>query len=109
MNINPGDLDKKIQIIEKVNVPGTSGFPISSTEQIIRQPWAAFKRTTGKEKIQSGTEMSSTEARFIIRASSTEITTKMIIRYDGNDYEIKYINEYNDSKEYIEIWTELVV
>lgn len=107
MNINPGKLDKRIEIIEKIRKRGKNGFQENS-EKVIRKPWASFRRTTGKEKLEAGKEMDVVEVRFVIRAS-TDLTTDMAIRYDGNLYDIKFINNYNDSNEYIEIWATLEV
>jgi hypothetical protein len=42
--------------------------------------------------------------RFLIRWSDTMLTRKMVVRYNGADYNIEYINGYGDSMEYVELW-----
>ena len=105
MNMNPGDFDKKIEILLKSTIRKNA---ISKEEyKCIRKPYAAFKRTTGKEKLQAGTEMAVVEARFIVRASPVKLTNKMVIRYKESLWDIQYVNDYGDDGQYVEIWARL--
>lgn len=108
MYVNPGELDKKIQIIRKV--PGgknSNGFSLPETEEIVRECYAKVTNTSGSEIIKANSEFSEAKKRFLIRYSSKEINTDMVVRYHGKDHDIKYINPYGDDKEYLEIWTEI--
>ena len=108
MYVNPGELKKKIQIIQKV--PGgtnSNGFPLPETEELIRSCDAKVTNTSGSEIIRANSKFSQAKKRFFVRCSEKEINTDMIVRYLGNDYDIKYINPYEDNKEYLEIWTEI--
>lgn len=110
MTVNPGKLDKKISIFKTVSgVDEDTGFDTGSTEKIIREPWASFSRTSGTEQIKSGKEMTDVKCRFLIRHSKTDLDNTMLIRYRGDVYNILYINDYEDSHEYDEIWCEKVV
>lgn len=108
MYVNPGELDKQIQIIQMVS-EGTDkdGFPLPLEEKVIRKCWAKVSNTSGTEIIKVNSEFSEAKKRFLIRYTETEINTDMFVRYNGKDHDIKYVNPYGDSKEYMEIWTDL--
>ncbi len=103
MNINPGEFKKKIDIIEIVNDQDKDGFPIQ-TNRVVHSCWAKFSRTSGTELVRANADFSEVAARFLIRFTKKEINTKMYVRYAGKLYDILYINNYEDSDEYIEIW-----
>lgn len=107
MDVNPGELDQKIQIVEVETKKNRNGFPIISKEKIVRSCYAKRTTTSGTEAQKSGTEFSETKQRFLIRYSSKEINTDMYVKYKGKLYNIKYINDYS-GKKYQEIWTELM-
>ena len=107
MNINPGELDKKVQIIKKKEEINENGFPVL-TDKVVRSCFARYTVTSGNEIIKAGTEFSKAKARFLVRYSQIPVDTDMIIRYAGGDYNIEYVNPYGDSREYIEIWASLM-
>lgn len=106
MNINPGEFNKKIQIIKKEELQNENGFPVS-TDKIVRTCYAKYSNTSGTEIMKAGTEFSSAKMRFLVRYSSAKIDTDMFVRYAGKNYNIEYINPYGDNREYLEIWTSL--
>lgn len=106
MNVNPGELNKKIQIIKKVETQNENGFPISE-DKFIRSCYAKYSNTSGTEILKAGTEFSSAKMRFLVRYSPVELDTDMFVRYAGKEYNIEYINPYGDNREYLEIWTSL--
>lgn len=107
MNINPGELNKKIQIIKILEKQDESGF-LNLTEEVVRICYARYSSTSGSEILKAGSEFSSAKVRFLVRYSPEEISTDMVVRYAGKDYNIEYINPYGDSREYLEIWTSLM-
>lgn len=108
MYVNPGELNKKIQIVKITSADtNKNGFPLSSTEKIIRNCFAKVSNTSGSEIIKANSEFAEAKKRFLIRYTDMEINTDMIVRYNGKDYDIRYINPYGDGKEYMEIWTDL--
>lgn len=107
MNINPGELNKKIQIVRKKEEVNENGFPVL-TERIVRSCFARYTATSGSEIIKAGTEFSKAKARFLVRHSQIPVDTDMIVRYAGRDYNIEYVNPYGDSREYMEIWASLM-
>ncbi len=102
MNVNPGELNKRIQIIGFVPTVDDDGYQ-TKTETVVRQCWTKFTRTSGTEAVKANADFAEIKARFLVRYWNS-IDRKMIIRYAGNDYEIVYINDYEDRHEYIEIW-----
>lgn len=106
MNVNPGELNKKIQIIQKAEQEDDDGFSALS-DKVIRTCWARYSNTSGSEIIKAGTEFASAKARFLVRYSPISINEDMFVRYKGKDYNIEYINPYGDNKEYMEIWASL--
>lgn len=105
MNVNPGELDKKIEIVLPDGARNTSGFKESGKETVVRRPYAKITRTSIREALQDGNEMAVTKCRFLVRYTDTPITNKMFIKYNGLYYHIEYANDYGDKHEYIEIMT----
>ena len=103
MNVNPGELRKRIQIICKAKTYDADGYP-TETDQIVHSCWAKFSQTSGKELNKNNADFMNVDVRFLVRYTDVIISRKMIIRYSGNDYQIDYLNSYGDGKEYIEIW-----
>lgn len=106
MNVNPGDLDKRIRICAVTDSQqDEDGFETVGVERVVRKCWAQFTQRSGTEITRSGSEFSETKDRFLVRASKIPITTDMYIRYAGDLYDIQYTNGYGDSGEYMELWT----
>lgn len=101
MQINPGELNKKISIYSKASGKDAEGFP-SGTETLALSCWAKVTRTSGTEIIKANADFADIRMRFLIRYPKAEVTRKMIVRY-GVDYEIEYVNDYEDAHEYVEI------
>ena len=108
MYVDPGDLNKKIQIIQKSDgeTYDDEGHLVEN-EVLVRDCWAKVSNTSGTEMLKAGTEFADAKKRFLIRYTATEITTAMVVRYKGLDHNILYINPYGDNKEYLELWTDL--
>lgn len=101
MNVNPGELKKKIEII-KQDISYCGGIP-SGKWTVVRRPRAKVSQYSAKEKFLAGTEMADVNMRFLIRHGRTELDETMLVRYKGMLYEIKMINNYSESDEYVEI------
>lgn len=109
MLINPGELNKKIKFISFGTKRDSDGY-IVPDRQVAYECWAKFNRTSGTEVLNSDADFSKIKARFLIRFSRNfTITNNMLIEYAGKDYEIKYVNNYGDSNEYVEIMAETLV
>ena len=139
MYVDPGELNKKIQIVQKLDGESydDEGIPIKN-EKVVRTCWARVSYTSGSELIRAGSELAEAKVRFLVRYTPVAVTTGMVVRYQGsepvealsdsegqevgdsdghdiltdhatslNDYSIVYVNPYGDSREYLEIWTQL--
>lgn len=104
MNINPGELNKRIEIL-KYSKPDKQGFGRELVS--VRKCWAKYTRRSSskdKEKEVADTDISINSIRFLIRYSETEYDTKMKVRYAGKIYDIEDINDIDDKHEYIELY-----
>lgn len=107
MYVDPGELSKKITIIQRTRAEqDADGFDTEETVTVIRECWAKVTNTSGRELVQGGRELSDAKKRFLVRDNGTAITTNMIIQYAGHEYDIQYVNSYSEDREYLEIWTE---
>lgn len=106
MNVNPGELNKRIHIIRPADGKDADGYDAEPSNASVHACWAKFSRTSGTETVKANGDFGHVNCRFLIRYTTQRLSRKMIVRYDGNDYEIKYINDYEDSHEYLEIWCE---
>lgn len=86
MYVDPGDLNKRIQIVQKLSGEeyDDEGLPIKS-ERIVRTCWAKVTNTSGSELIKAGSEFSEAKKRFLVRYTSTPITTAMVVRYRSRE------------------------
>lgn len=104
MTVNPGELDKRIKIISTTATEDDDGYH-TETETVERTCWAKLSRTSGTELAKNNADFSNVKCRFLIRYAAG-IDRKMIVRYSRSDYEIVYVNDYDDKHEYIELWCE---
>lgn len=105
MYVNAGKLNKRIMILRKMEQVDSEGYlapPISP--EVVHTCWAQYTQTSGTEMVKSNADFGEAKVRFLIRHTGRPIDRKMIVRYAGEDYEIRYINGYGDSHEYLEIW-----
>ena len=107
MFVNAGELNKRIQILRRTTALNDAGYPAPPTDpDVVRTCWAKFTRTSGTEMVKAGAEFAVEKVRFLVRWSATPISEGMFVRYKDLDYEIKYINDYEDGHQYMEIWCE---
>lgn len=107
MYVDPGELNKYIQIVSKSDGEeyDEKGRPIVS-ERIVRSCWARVSSISGTELIKANSEFADAKKRFLVRYVPVEINTSMCVRYKGHDHNIQYVNPYKDNKDYLEIWTD---
>jgi len=103
MNVNPGELNKRIKIVSVTNGADSEGFPIP-IETLIHECWAKAGNTSGTELIKAGAEFIEAKTRFLIRHVNKTINEDMQVIFNGDYYNISYVNNYEYSNEYIEIF-----
>ncbi len=105
MKVNPGELNKRIQIIRNEETQtDADGFPIQ-TEQVVRECYAKVSRVSGTEKVKANADIGEIVCRFLVRTSTVTIDRGMMVRYKDELYDIQYPNDYGDRGEYTEILT----
>lgn len=108
MVINPGEFNKSISIINPGTGKDSDGYP-ANTRTTVLSCKAKFSRTSGTEGIKSNADFANISVRFVIRYPKATITRKMLVEYGGVDYEIDYVNDYEDAHKYMEIIARRVV
>lgn len=100
--INAGEYNKLITIYQVTEKEDDGGFT-QKTETVILRPWAKVKTTKGFTLISSNTDFEKAYTNFTIRFPKTEITREMLIRYNGKDYTIEYLNNVDEANVELEI------
>lgn len=100
--INAGEYNKRITIYQMTEKEDDGGFR-TKTETVILRPWAKVKTTKGFTLITSNTDFEKAFTNFTIRFPKTKITRDMLIRYNGKDYKIEYLNNVDEANIKLEI------
>lgn len=106
--MSPGKLNKRIKIYKQVKKHDEYGEPIEEKE-VIHECWAYARNKSGREQFKSVAPFSKTITSFLIRYTKKKIDTTMTVEFQGEEYNIVYVDNYNYSNEYIEITAEKVV
>ena len=100
--INAGDYNKKISIFKEESKEDNAGF-VTKTKSIVLNAWAKVKTTKGYTLILNNTDFEKAYTNFTIRFPKTEVTRDMLIRYNGKDYSIEYLNNVDEANVELEI------
>lgn len=106
--MNPGKLNQRIKIYRKNAGYDEYGEPLD-TKILVHECWASVKNKSGREQFQANTPFAKTVTSFLIRYTKKSIDTTMTIEFQGEEYNIVYVDNYNFSNEWIEITAEKVV
>lgn len=107
--MNAGRYDHRIKIVKDVQTTDKDGFPTSSRE-VILEPYARVKTTSGFTLIQNDSDFEKALTNFTIRYPGTvAIDRDMLIEYDGKTYTIQYLNNVNEAGIELEIQAKTVV
>lgn len=90
MNINPGELKHRIQIIRRDRTADADGYD-TIAETVVHTCSAKLTQVSGTELVQANADFARTKVRFLIRHTAKPIDRKMLVRYAGTDYEIVYL------------------
>jgi len=102
MVVNPGEFNKKIQIIRLQMMKDKDGFE-EQKEEIILKVYASINNTSGKTLITSNASFENATTRFLIRTPKTKFKTKDLVKYKDYYYSIDFINNYKEENHYTEI------
>lgn len=105
--INAGLYNKKIIIYEVVQTKDSDGFPIEE-ERAVLSTYAKIKTTKGFTLIANNSDFEKAYTNFAIRYPKTEITRKMMIKYNNKIYTIEYLNNIDEANIELEIQAKVV-
>ena len=100
--INAGEYNKRIIIYKATEQEDGGGFKVKD-ETVILSVYAKVKTTKGFTLIANNTDFEKAYTNFTIRFPKTEVTRDMMIRYNGKDYTIEYLNNINEESVELEI------
>lgn len=101
MNVNPGELKERIQILEEEITEDSDGY-YQPHYKVFHSCRAKVSQKTGTEHLKNNADFSDVSVRFLIRHTRKRLTRRMVVRYQETDFEIQYLNDYQ-GREYIEI------
>ena len=104
---NPGEYNKKSEIISIKDSEGNAGFKIPE-EVIVLAPFAMVKTTNGYKLISNNTDFEKAYTNFTIRYPKVEITRDMNIIYNNKKYSIEYLNNVDEENIELEIQAKVV-
>ena len=105
--MNPGKLNQRIQIYKYTEGFDDFGAPIKE-EQVIHECWASVRNKSGKEQFKSVEPFTKVITSFLIRYHEG-IDETMKIKFNGESYNIIYVDNYNFENKWLEITAEKVV
>lgn len=100
--INPGEYNKRIKIYRITEEEDNEGFK-ERIETVVLSPFARVKTTKGFTLIANNTDFEKAYTNFTIRFPKVNITRDMLIRYNGKDYTIEYLNNIDEANVELEI------
>ena len=100
--INAGEYNKRIVIYQVTEQEDDGGFK-TKKETVILSAYAKVKTTKGFTLIANNTDFEKAYTNFTIRFPKTEVTRDMLIRYNGKDYSIEYLNNVDEADVELEI------
>lgn len=106
--INAGSYNKRIKIYRVTEVEDKDGFK-ERVETVVLSPFAKVKTTKGFTLIANNTDFEKAYTNFVIRFPKVEITRDMLIRYNGKEYTIEYLNNIDEANVELEIQAKAVV
>jgi SPP1 family predicted phage head-tail adaptor len=108
MQINPGNLNKKVTIIRYILTKDADGSEVKLEEPVL-DTWAQVSNRSGKSLSSENSDFSSTQTRFLIRTPKITIDKDYLIKFRNEIYDIVYVNDYNFDGIYTEILGDLVM
>ena len=102
MNVNPGEMNKRIRIERASREQDAAGYGPKTWEPVL-ETWAKVTRESGSELRQREADYSLENLRLLLRTPAQAIDRKMTVVYRDRRYEIDYLNDYGDRGEYLEM------
>ena len=106
LNVDAGALDKRIEFIRRVQTHDAARYAVTE-DKLIHRCWAQFTRQSGTESLRQGADLGTVKVRFLVRTPPVEMSRLYLIKYNGDTYNITYVNRYGDRGGFTEILAEL--
>lgn len=100
--MNAGKYNKKIEIYSITTSKDTAGFPVK-TETLVLTTYADVKTTKGMTLISNGSDFEKAYTRFLFRYPVTDLSRKMIVKFNNKEYTIEYINNVDEANRELEL------
>lgn len=104
---NAGKYNKKIKIASLEYREDNAGFKVP-IELIVLETYASVKTTKGYTLISNNSDFEKAYTNFTIRYPNVLITRDMMIKYNGKEYTIEYLNNVNEENIELEIQAKVV-
>ncbi len=102
-SVQAGELNRRIEIVQITETTDSDGYG-TTHRRTVRSCWAKVTKTSGAELVRANADFGQEKVRFLIRyPGAGVIDRKMLVHYEGRDYEIEYLNDYA-GRQYLEIW-----
>jgi head-tail adaptor len=101
MDIDAGELNKRIRFVELISYPCASGYRVPD-RCTVYECAARWRQESSSEVAQRDGDFGVTQGTFVIRYKAG-LSRKLLIEYAGNDWEILYIDGYDDSKQWLKV------
>ena len=99
--MNPGKLDKKIDIMKNTQVSdGGGGYEDALVS--IKKVWANIKPVSGREYFQSQQAQAQISHKVTIRYTDS-VNRSHILQYQGRNFDIQYIVNVDEQNRFLEI------
>lgn len=105
---NPGEYNKKINIVKCIPIKDNDGFYKNDNHEIVLKTFAKVKTTSGFTLIVNDSDFEKALTNFTIRYPKKEITRDMYIEFKGRYYSIEYLNNVDEANIELEIQTKIV-
>lgn len=102
--INAGELNRRIQLVRVEPVLQPEGYLVPQ-ETLIHACWAKVSRVSGTELVKSNAGFGQEKIRALIRTTRKQLDRGLVLRFDGRDYDLSYVNPY-PGDQYVELWAE---
>jgi head-tail adaptor len=89
---NAGDYNRRISIVRRTKSTNANGFDTVS-ETVVCKAWAKASGTRGYTIVQSGSNFEDATVGLEFRKPTATFDRKDIVRFDGHDWSIVYIND----------------
>lgn len=99
--MNPGKLDKRIEIMELAQISdGGGGYEDALVP--VKKLWASFIPLSGREYWQAQQTQAQISHKIVVRYTEA-INRSHIVRFKNKDYDVQYLINIDEANRFLEI------